>query len=45
MAAAVNLLRDVGAEVLSAAFIIELSFLEGRKRLPIPCSSLISYDH
>ncbi|GHU03636.1 adenine phosphoribosyltransferase [Alphaproteobacteria bacterium] len=45
MAAAVNLLQDAGAEVLSAAFIMELSFLEGRRRLPVPCSALISYDH
>ncbi|MTJ81946.1 MAG: adenine phosphoribosyltransferase [Telmatospirillum sp.] len=44
MAATVALLRRMGAEVTGAACIIELSFLEGRKRLDIPVSSIISYD-
>jgi adenine phosphoribosyltransferase len=43
-AAAVGLLRQVGADVRAAAFIIELSFLEGRKRLDVPVSTLIAYD-
>lgn len=42
--AAVALLRQVGADVRSAAFIIELSFLDGRKKLDVPVTTLISYD-
>ncbi len=44
MAAATKLLREVGAEVVGAAFIIELAFLNGRSKLDIPCSTLVSYD-
>ena len=44
MAAAVTLLRQIGAEVPAAAFIIELGFLEGRKRLDVPVTSLLTYD-
>jgi adenine phosphoribosyltransferase len=44
MVAAANLLRKVGAEVVGSACIIELSFLEGRSRLDMPFSSLVSYD-
>jgi adenine phosphoribosyltransferase len=44
LAASVTLLRSVGAEVKGAACIIELTFLEGRKRLDVPFTSLISYD-
>ena len=43
-AASINLLRQVGAEVLAAAFIIELSFLAGREKLDLPVTTLISYD-
>lgn len=43
-AAAVELLRQVGAEVVASAFIIELNFLEGRNKLDIPVHSLIGYD-
>jgi adenine phosphoribosyltransferase len=43
-AAAVHLLRSVGAEVAAAAFIIELSFLAGRDKLDLPVHTLISYD-
>jgi adenine phosphoribosyltransferase len=43
-AAAVALLRQVGADVCSAAFIIELSFLKGRKKLDVPVTTLIAYD-
>lgn len=42
--AAVSLLRNVGADVRAAAFIIELSFLEGRKKLDVPVTTLIAYD-
>lgn len=44
MAAAIQLLRDVGADVRAAAFIIELSFLNGRQRIDVPCTSLVTYD-
>jgi adenine phosphoribosyltransferase len=44
MGAAVNLFRSVGAEVVGAACIIELTFLKGRKNLDVPCTSLIAYD-
>lgn len=43
-AAAHALLRSVGAEVVAAAFIIELSFLDGRSRLDLPITSLVTYD-
>jgi len=44
MAAAINLLRRVGADVQAAGFLVELSFLGGRERLDVPCESLLSYD-
>lgn len=44
MAATIGLLRKVGAEVPLAASIIELTFLEGRKRLDVPYASLIAFD-
>ncbi len=44
MGAAVDLFRSVGAEVVGAACIIELTFLNGRKRLDVPFSSLVAYD-
>ena len=43
-AAAVELLRGVGADVVASAFIIELKFLAGRDRLDVPVHSLIGYD-
>ena len=43
-AAAITLLRQIPITVLGALFIIELTFLEGRKALDIPCVSLLSYD-
>ncbi len=43
-AAAVTLARKMGAEVIHAAFIIELAFLNGRKKLDVPVTSLVSYD-
>ena len=42
--AAIALTRQVGAEIVRAAFIIELNFLGGRKKLDVPVSSLIAYD-
>jgi adenine phosphoribosyltransferase len=43
MGAAVQLLRRAGADVRGAACIIELAFLEGRKRLDVPFDALVSY--
>lgn len=43
-AASHALLRRVGAEVVAAAFIIELTFLGGRGRLDLPMTSLVAYD-
>lgn len=44
MAASLELLRSVGAEVAAAACIIELTFLGGRDRLDLPCVTLVQYD-
>lgn len=44
MGAAIDLLRGVGGNVVGAACIIELSFLDGRKRLDVPFSALVTYD-
>ena len=44
MAAAITLLEQVGAVVPAAACIIELTFLEGRKRLPVPVEALLQYE-
>lgn len=43
-AASIALARKVGAEVVHAAFIIELEFLAGRKKLDVPATSLINYS-
>ena len=43
-AAAHALLCRVGAEVVAAAFIIELTFLGGRARLDLPITSLVAYE-
>jgi adenine phosphoribosyltransferase len=43
LAAAIALLRKAGAVVPASACIIELEFLEGRKRLDVPFGSLIQY--
>ena len=42
--AAINLLRECGADVRAAATIIELNFLNGRKHLDVPFTSLVGYD-
>jgi adenine phosphoribosyltransferase len=44
MAAAISLLRRLGAEVVGAACIIELTFLHGRRALDVPFTSLVAYD-
>src|ERR1700722_9497558 len=43
-AAAIGLVRQIGAEVLHAAFIIELGFLNGRAKLNVPVTSLVDYE-
>lgn len=43
-AAAITLAQQMGATVTSAAFIIELSFLNGRAKLNVPVHSLVSYE-
>ncbi len=43
--AAVELARQMDINVVHAAFIIELTFLEGRRRIDVPVTSLISYDN
>jgi adenine phosphoribosyltransferase len=44
MEAAIALLRKVGADVVAAAFIIELSFLHGAQRFDVPVHSVLKYD-
>lgn len=44
MIAACSLLRQVGAEVVGCATIVELTFLDGRSRLDAPFASLVAYD-
>jgi adenine phosphoribosyltransferase len=44
LAGSVQLLRKVGAEVVGASTIIELTFLKGREKLDVPFTSLIAYD-
>ena len=44
MQAAINLARQRGGNVVAAACIIELSFLQGRSRLDVPFTSMVVYD-
>ena len=45
MEAAIQLLKGQGAEIVEAAFIIELGFLDGKKRLgDVPCASVVNYE-
>ena len=44
MAAGITLLTQVGATVTAAAALIELTFLNGRRRLDVPVETLIAYD-
>ena len=44
MEAALKLVRRIGGEPIACAFVIELGFLGGRKRLgDVPAHSLITY--
>jgi len=44
LAAAIRLCRMVGGNVVAAACIIELAFLEGRTKIDVPFSSVVSYE-
>ena len=44
MAAAVTLLEQVGGIVPAAVCVMELTFLDGRKRLKVPVETLLQYD-
>ncbi|MEO1190812.1 MAG: adenine phosphoribosyltransferase [Pseudomonadota bacterium] len=44
MEASITLLQKVGAEVVGAACIMELTFLKGRDKLDVPLEILLSYD-
>lgn len=44
MAAAVTLLDKVGANIPAVACVIELTFLNGRKLLPVPVETLLKYE-
>jgi adenine phosphoribosyltransferase len=43
-AAAVALLRKIGAEPVAAVFLIELTGLNGRAKLDVPVETLLRYD-
>ena len=44
MAAGIQLLRSRGAVVPAVAALIELTFLNGRRRLDVPFEALVAYD-
>ena len=44
LSAAIKLSRMVGGDVVAAACIIELTFLDGRSRLDVPFCSMVAYD-
>lgn len=44
MQAAINLVRSQGGNVVAAAAIIELAFLNGRQRVDVPFTAMVSYD-
>lgn len=44
LAAAIQLLRKVGADVTAAAVIIEILSLKGREKLGVPTTALVSYE-
>jgi adenine phosphoribosyltransferase len=43
MGAAVKLLKDAGAEIVEASFVVELGFLNGRDQFDCPIYSILSY--
>jgi adenine phosphoribosyltransferase len=44
LSAGIALLRKQGAVVPAVATLIELTFLNGRSRLDVPCETLVAYD-
>ncbi len=44
MQAAIDLVRRQGGIVVGAACIIELSFLQGRSRIDVPFTTMVTYD-
>jgi adenine phosphoribosyltransferase len=42
--AAISLITQRGGTVVGAACIIELAFLNGRGRIPVPVTAMVSYD-
>ena len=44
MMAAANLVRSSGGNVVGAACLVELAFLNGRKKLEMPFEALLTYD-
>jgi len=44
IAASIELLNKVGANVVGAASIIELTFLNGRDKFDLPLDTLVAYD-
>lgn len=44
MAAAAALLKGSGATLAASACLIELTFLNGRAQLDVPCHTLLTYD-
>ncbi|WP_366655983.1 adenine phosphoribosyltransferase [Fodinicurvata sp. EGI_FJ10296] len=44
MAASVELMRRIGADVRGCACIVELTFLNGRERIDTPIETLIQYE-
>ncbi|XP_012060986.1 PREDICTED: adenine phosphoribosyltransferase [Atta cephalotes] len=45
MAAAVQLVKSIGAEVIECIVIMELTLLKGRDKVDVPVHSFIQYDH
>lgn len=44
LSAAVTLIEKVGGKVVGAGCIIELTFLQGRKSIAVPITTLVKYD-
>jgi adenine/guanine phosphoribosyltransferase-like PRPP-binding protein len=40
----IELIRKMGGEVVEAAFIVELVFLNGRKGIDVPIYSIVKYE-
>lgn len=45
MAAAVQLLKSAGADVVECLVIMELTSMKGRDKLGVPVHSFIQFDH